>query len=78
MQVSAEARADESAFDKIYLRGKNDSLVPLSSVASVEREVGPIAINHAGQLEALTISFNLAPGAALGTPRPGSSNSSTS
>jgi HAE1 family hydrophobic/amphiphilic exporter-1 len=66
LQVSAEARTDESAFDKIYLRGKNDSLVPLSSVASVEREVGPIAINHAGQLEALTISFNLAPGAALG------------
>jgi HAE1 family hydrophobic/amphiphilic exporter-1 len=66
LQVSAEARTDESAFDKIYLRGKNGSLVPLSSVASVQREVGPIAINHAGQLEALTISFNLAPGAALG------------
>jgi HAE1 family hydrophobic/amphiphilic exporter-1 len=66
LQVSADARTDESAFDKIYLRGKNDRLVPLSSVASVEREVGPIAINHAGQLEALTISFNLAPGAALG------------
>ena len=66
LQVTPEARADESAFGKIYLRGKDDMLVPLSSVASVEREVGPIAINHAGQLEALTISFNLAPGAALG------------
>jgi HAE1 family hydrophobic/amphiphilic exporter-1 len=66
LQVNPEARADESAFGKIYLRGKDDMLVPLSSVASVEREVGPIAINHAGQLEALTISFNLAPGAALG------------
>lgn len=66
LQVSAEDRADESAFNKIYLRAKNGMLVPLSSVASVKREVGPIAINHAGQLEALTISFNLAPGASLG------------
>ncbi len=66
LQVMPADRADERAFDKIYLRAKNDVLVPLSSVASVEREVGPVAINHAGQLEALTISFNLAPGAALG------------
>ena len=66
LQVNAEDRADESAFNKIYLRAKNGLLVPLSSVASVKREVGPVSINHAGQLEALTISFNLAPGAALG------------
>lgn len=66
LQVAAEDRIDESAFNKIHLRAKNGMLVPLSSVASVKREVGPVAINHAGQLEALTISFNLAPGAALG------------
>ena len=66
LQVNAEDRADESAFNKIFLRAKNGMLVPLSSVASVKREVGPVSINHAGQLEALTISFNLAPGAALG------------
>ncbi|MBA0922570.1 MAG: efflux RND transporter permease subunit [Nitrosospira sp.] len=66
MQVADEYRADESAFDKIYIRGKNNTLVPLSSVASVEREIGPISVNHAGQLAALTISFNLAPGIALG------------
>ena len=41
-------------------------MVPLSSLASVERKVGPIAINHAGQLQAITVSFNLAPGGALG------------
>ena len=66
MQVSAEDRSDESAFGKIYVRSKNGTLVSLASVATVEREVGPISINHAGQLDALTISFNLAPGAALG------------
>jgi HAE1 family hydrophobic/amphiphilic exporter-1 len=66
LQVAAEHRADESAFDKIYLRAKDGALVPLSSVASVQREVGPVAVNHAGQLEAVTVSFNLAGGAALG------------
>ncbi len=66
MQVSAEDRAEESAFNKVYARAKNGALVPLSSIASVEREVGPLSINHAGQLAALTLSFNLAPGAALG------------
>ena len=66
LQVGAADRADESAFARIHVRAKNGTLVPLSAVASVQREVGPIAINHAGQLEAVTVSFNLAPGAALG------------
>jgi HAE1 family hydrophobic/amphiphilic exporter-1 len=66
MQVGAEDRAEESAFSKIYLRAKGGVLVPLASIATVEREVGPVSINHVGQLEALTISFNLAPNAALG------------
>ena len=66
LQVSDQDRVDESAFNKIYVRAKNGNLVSLTSVANIEREIGPIAINHAGQLAALTISFNLAPGAALG------------
>jgi HAE1 family hydrophobic/amphiphilic exporter-1 len=59
-------RENESAFNKIFLRSKSGVLVPLSSVASVERKVGPIAINHQGQLQAITIAFNLAPGGSLG------------
>jgi len=66
MQVPAEDRADESAFGKIYVRSRNGKLVPLTGVATVEREVGPLSINHTGQLNALTVSFNLAPGVALG------------
>ncbi|MBI3901826.1 MAG: efflux RND transporter permease subunit [Nitrosomonadales bacterium] len=66
MQVAAEDRADESAFGKIHVRGKNGTLVALTSIASVAREVGPLSINHTGQINALTVSFNLAPGAALG------------
>src|SRR6202521_1681049 len=66
LQGTEADRRDESAFAKIYLRGKGGALVPLSSLATTERKVGPIAINHAGQLQAITLSFNLAPGAALG------------
>jgi len=66
MQVAAGERADERAFDNIHVRAKNGTLVSLASVATVEREVGPVAINHTGQLAAVTVSFNLAPDAALG------------
>ncbi|MDP1527497.1 MAG: efflux RND transporter permease subunit [Rhodocyclaceae bacterium] len=66
LQVSAEDRADETDLGKIHVRAKTGALIPLSSVATVTREVGPVSINHAGQLEAVTLSFNLAPGAALG------------
>ena len=66
MQATAADRADESGFAKIFVRAKGGALVPLSSIASVERKVGPIAINHAGQLGSIAVSFNLAPGASLG------------
>ena len=41
-------------------------LVPLSTVATVTRAAGPLTVNHQGQLPAVTISFNLAPGVSLG------------
>ena len=41
--------------------------MPLSSFATVDRSVGPTSVNHVGQLQAVTISFGLAPGTALGT-----------
>ena len=66
LQATDADRRDESAFSKIFLRARGGALVPLSSLATVTRKAGPIAINHAGQLAAITLSFNLAPGAALG------------
>ena len=69
-QVIMEARdADrqfEDAFNKIYLRGKGNALVPLNAIASVQRTLGPTAVNHQGQLQAVTLSFNLAPDVSLG------------
>ena len=66
MEVAPIAKQDESALANIYVRSSTGSLVPLSTFASVERGVGPTSINHVGQLQAVTVSFNLAPGAALG------------
>jgi HAE1 family hydrophobic/amphiphilic exporter-1 len=66
MEALPDARADESAFNGIYVRASTGALVPLTSFATVQRTVGPTAINHAGQLQAVTVSFNLAPGVALG------------
>jgi len=66
LQAGDPDRRDESAFSKIYLRAKGGALVPLTSFATVERRVGPVSINHQGQLQAITVSFNLAAGASLG------------
>jgi hydrophobic/amphiphilic exporter-1 (mainly G- bacteria), HAE1 family len=41
-------------------------LVPLSTVAKITNSLGPMSINHLGQLPAVTVSFNLKPGVALG------------
>jgi hydrophobic/amphiphilic exporter-1 (mainly G- bacteria), HAE1 family len=66
MEVAPEAKKDESALANIFVRSSTGGLVPLSAFSTVERTVGPTSINHVGQLQAVTISFNLGPGAALG------------
>ena len=66
LQAADIDRADETAFSKLYVRSKTGQMVPISAFATTERRVGPIAVNHQGQLPSVTVSFNLAPGAALG------------
>jgi hydrophobe/amphiphile efflux-1 (HAE1) family protein len=50
----------------IYVRSSTGALVPLSAVASYEMTQTTLAISHQGQFPAVTLSFNLAPGLALG------------
>ncbi|WP_025916602.1 efflux RND transporter permease subunit [Herminiimonas sp. CN] len=66
LQDADSGGQDETDLSKIYLRGKDGNLVPLISIASVRRTVGPVAVNHQGQLQAITISFNLAADVPLG------------
>jgi HAE1 family hydrophobic/amphiphilic exporter-1 len=69
-QVILEAadadRMFDDAIERISVRGKGGQLVQVSSFAKVVRTVGPTAVNHQGQLQAITISFNLAPDVPLG------------
>ena len=67
LEAAAENRQFESDLNDIYVRGRaTDKLVPLSSIATFKRFVGPTAVNHQGQIPAVTIAFNLAPDAPLG------------
>jgi len=51
---------------QVHLRTATGELVPLSAFATVKRSLGPTSVNHQGQLQAVTVSFNLAPGVPLG------------
>jgi HAE1 family hydrophobic/amphiphilic exporter-1 len=66
MEVAPEFQRDASALSLIYLRSRTGKLVPLDAVASLKRAVGPLTVNHFGQIPAVTISFNLKPGVSLG------------
>ena len=66
LELQEQYQADPSAFSLLYIRSVNGSLVPLNTVVNQERTVGPLSVNHLGQLPAVTLSFNLAPGKALG------------
>ena len=60
------ADRSEEALGRVPVRSKSGQLVQLSSFATVQRTVGPTAVNHQGQLQAITLSFNLAPDVPLG------------
>jgi multidrug efflux pump len=51
----------------VYVTSRTGGQVPLAAIASWNRSPAPLAINHQGQFPSVTISFNLAPGVALGT-----------
>jgi HAE1 family hydrophobic/amphiphilic exporter-1 len=66
MELLPEYQLDPTALSLLYIRSSSGNLVPLNTVAMLTKNLGPMTINHLGQLPAVTISFNLAPGVALG------------
>ena len=67
MQLEPKYQSTPSALQQLYIRSSAGQLVPLASVARLTTTTGPLSINHVGQLPAVTLSFNLAPGVSLGT-----------
>jgi HAE1 family hydrophobic/amphiphilic exporter-1 len=67
LEASEDDRQFETDLNKIFVRGRaTDKLIPLSSLATFNRTIGPTAVNHQGQIPAVTLSFNLAPDVFLG------------
>jgi multidrug efflux pump len=66
LEVKPEYQQDASALRHIYVRSQTGEPVPLSSFTRFENASAPLALSHQGQFPAVTVSFDLAPGAALG------------
>jgi len=66
MELMPQYQRDLSALNMLYIHSSTGELVPLASLATITESVGPLTVNHSGQLPSVTLSFNLAPGVALG------------
>jgi multidrug efflux pump len=66
MELDPDRKLDASALQEIRVPSATGQLVPLAAVARFEDSTTPLQINHQGQFPAVTLSFNLAPGVALG------------
>ena len=67
LELAPEFQADPGVLSRLHVRGAAGKLVPLDAVVRVGRANQALTINHQGQLPAVTLSFNLAPGTSLGT-----------
>ena len=67
MEVAPEYQADPAALSQLYVRSADGKQqIPLGTVATLKPGVGPLTVNHSGQLPSVTISFNLRPGVSIG------------
>jgi multidrug efflux pump len=66
LEVKPEFSRGPAALQQIYVASSSGAQVPLSTITTLHERAAPLVINHLGQFPAATISFNLAPGAALG------------
>src|SRR5438046_3514500 len=65
MALEPRYQTDPSVVSLLYVRPSNGSLVPLNAIATLKPTIGPLAVNHLGQLPSVTISFDLREGVAL-------------
>jgi HAE1 family hydrophobic/amphiphilic exporter-1 len=66
IELEPQYQLDPSALSLLYIRSSNGQLVPLNAVANLSPGLGPLSLNHLGQLPSVTISFNIKPGISLG------------
>jgi HAE1 family hydrophobic/amphiphilic exporter-1 len=66
LQVQDRFQSDPEMLSELYIRSSSGQLVSLAAVSKFTTSVGPLTVNHTGQLPSVTISFDLKPGVALG------------
>ncbi|MBZ5535757.1 MAG: efflux RND transporter permease subunit [Acidobacteriia bacterium] len=66
MELEPQYQRNPGALSLLYVRSSGGQLVPLNAVADLTKDLGPLTVNHLGQLPAVTLSFNLKPGVSLG------------
>ena len=66
MEVDPQFQQDPDSLKNIYVKSSNGTQVPLSAFTRFEPDAAALALNHQGQFPVVTLSFNLAPDAALG------------
>ena len=66
LELLPQYQRDPSALNLLNIRSQNGALVPLTAVATASPDVGPLSVNHSGQLPSVTLSFNLPPNVSLG------------
>lgn len=67
LEVDPSFQSGPYALNRIYVRSSNGSMVPLSQFTTIEYGSAALAVNHQNQFPSVTLSFNLAPGTAVGT-----------
>jgi multidrug efflux pump len=70
LEATLEAQRSLEAFDNVYVKGSKGQAVPLKTLAEIKVESMPLVVSHNGQFPAVTISFNMAQGIALGQVLP--------
>jgi hydrophobe/amphiphile efflux-1 (HAE1) family protein len=66
LEVEPSFQMDPASLSKIYVKSSGGGVVPLDGLVKVERTTAPLVITHQGQFPSVTLSFNVAPGVALG------------
>jgi len=66
MELEPRYQLDPNALSMLYIHSSTGRLVPLNAVANITKGVGPLTVNHLGQIPSVTLSFNLRPGVSLG------------
>ena len=66
LELHPRFQRDINALRSLFVQSSSGQMVPVSAVADIKMSVGPVSVNHYGQLPSVVLSFNLVPGVSIG------------